>query len=78
MGIDLVFIFGILDSPKEKLPILFAEVVEAGDPITELVDDVDRGGEEGVELGDASCLPSNHPRFAVQLLLWQVCILQQS
>ena len=50
MGIDLVSIFGILDSPKEKLAILFAEVVEAGDPITELVDDVDGGGEEAVEL----------------------------
>ena len=64
--------------PKEKLAILLAEVIEAGDPITELVDDVDRGGEEGVELGDASCLSGNHPRFAVQLLLWQVCVLQQS
>ena len=77
MGIDLVFIFGILDSPKEKLAILFAEVVEAGDPITELVDDVDGGGEERVELGDAGSLPGNHPRLAVQLLLGQVRVLQQ-
>ena len=74
---DLVFIFGILDSPKEKLAILFAEVVEAGDPITELVDDVDGGGEERVELGDAGSLPGNHPRLAVQLLLGQVRVLQQ-
>ena len=78
MGIDLVSIFGILDSPKEKLAILFAEVVEAGDPITELVDDVDGGGEERVELGDAGSLPGNHPRLAVQLLLGQVRVLQQS
>ena len=78
MGIDLVFIFVILDSPKEKLAILFAEVVEAGDPITELVDDVDGGGEERVELGDAGSLPGNHPRLAVQLLLGQVRVLQQS
>ena len=77
MGIDLVSIFGILDSPKEKLAILFAEVVEAGDPITELVDDVDGGGEERVELGDAGSLPGNHPRLAVQLLLGQVRVLQQ-
>ena len=77
MGIDLVSIFGILDSPKEKLAILFAEVVEAGDPITELVDDVDGGGEERVELGDAGSLPGNHPRLAVQLLLGQVRVLQK-
>ena len=77
MGIDLVFIFGILDSPKEKLAILFAEVVEAGDPITELVDDVDGGGEEGVELGDAGCLPGHHPCLAVQLLFGQVRVLKK-
>ena len=74
---DLVFILGTLDSPKEKLAILFAEVVEARDPITELVDDVDGGGEERVELGDAGSLPGNHPRLAVQLLLGQVRVLQQ-
>ena len=64
--------------PKEKLTILLAEVVEAGDPITELVDDVDGGGEEGVELGDAGCLPGHHPRLAVKLLLGQVRVLKQT
>ena len=57
---------------------MLAEVVEARDPITELVDDVDGGGEEGVELGDAGCLPGHHPRLAVQLLLGQVRVLQQA
>ena len=64
--------------PKEKLTILLAEVVEAGDPITELVDDVNGGGEEGVELGDAGCLPGHHPCLAVKLLLGQVSILKQT
>ena len=63
--------------PEEKLTILLAEVVEAGDPITELVDDIDGGGEEGVELGDAGRLPGHHPGLAVQLLLGQVRVLQQ-
>ena len=56
---------------------MLAEVVEAGDPITELVDDIDGGGEEGVELGDAGRLPRHHPRLAIQLLLRKVRILQQ-
>ena len=57
---------------------MLAEVVEAGDPITELVDDIDGGGEEGVELGDAGRLPRHHPRLAVQLLLRKVRVLQHN
>ena len=57
---------------------MLAEVVEARDPITELVDDVNGGGEEGVELGDAGCLPGHHPRLAVQLLFGQVRVLKKS
>ena len=56
---------------------MLAEVVEARDPITELVDDVDGGGEEGVELGDAGRLAGHHPGLAVQLVLRQVRILRR-
>ena len=54
---------------------MLAEVVEARYPVTELVDDVYGGGEEGVELGDAGRLAGHHPGLAVQLLLSQVRIL---
>ena len=45
--------------PEQQVPVRLAQVVEAGDSITELVDHVDRCGEERVELGDLSRLFTN-------------------
>ena len=63
------------DLPEQQVPVGLAEVVESRYPITELVDDVYGGGEEGVELGDAGGLAGHQARLAVHLLLRQVGVL---
>jgi hypothetical protein len=45
--------------PEQQVPVRLAQVVEAGDSLTELVNHINRCSEEGVELGDPGRLFSN-------------------
>ena len=61
---------------EEELPVLFAEIIVAGDLVAELTDHVNGGGQQVVELGDASSLHRDQAILGLQLLLLHLDILQ--
>ena len=54
---------------EEEVAVLVGEVGDAGDPVAEVPDDVDGGGEQVVELGDLHSLVLHQARLGLQLLL---------
>ena len=61
---------------EEELSVLFAEVIVARDLVAELTDHVNGGGQQVVELGDASSLHRDQPVLGLQLLLLHLYILK--
>ena len=53
---------------EEEVLVVAGEVVDAGDAVAELADDLDRGREQVVELLDLGRLARNQPVLGLQLL----------